>query len=978
MQEFVPGQRWINDAQLQMGLGSVLKTDFRTVTIIFLATTETFVYSKESVPLTRVRFATGDHIVTQDGITLEVASVSEKDGLLSYFGMDESGNPHTIDESLLSNNIQLNRPTERLFNGQIDRDAWFELRFQTRQLQTRLAYNPLHGLIGGRVSLIPHQLFIAHTVANRYAPRVLLADEVGLGKTIEAGMIIHQQLVTERARRVLIVVPESLVHQWLVEMLRRFNLMFKIFDSGRIESLTDVDDETMEVIPGQDNPFHTEQLVLCSLEFLSSRAEIFKQCRAGSWDLMIVDEAHHLHWSEDDPGFEYQLVDQLAQNTKGVLLLTATPEQLGKSSHYARLRLLDHVRFPDYKAFVEEEEQYRPVADAVEVLLSDSGIDGVTEGILNEFLGEGLVSEPLSALRNSTTEQDDRELARESLVQMLLDRHGTGRVLFRNTRATVKGFPDRVVKAYPLECPDPYQELLLTFQQSQLSDAQLLLCPELLFQVVEEDRQPGKGSTWTTIDPRVNQLSKILKQLSPEKVLVIAASAETALDLAEVLRVKQGIDAGVFHENMSLIERDRAAAWFADQVSGTQTLICSEIGSEGRNFQFAHHLVLFDLPLDPDLLEQRIGRLDRIGQVNTVYIHVTYVKDSAQQIMFDWYHEGFDAFQNTCPTGYQVFSQLESEVLESLHQPRDDYSGLIAKTKALHLHHLEALQMGRDRLLEFNSCRPKIANQLRADSLRQDEDSVLQQYMESVFDCFGVDYEIHSEKCYVVHAGTHMLVPFPSLPEEGMTVTYDRETALAYEDVDYLTWDHPLVVGAMEMIQVGEIGNTAVVATAMPEVKRGTIVLESIYILESASSESLQSSRYLPPTTIRIMIDQTGKRLDHLPSYRAVDAPDLRAEKIKPEMAKRILKVKQNLLRKMVSASENFARKLAPHVLQTARDKSTSTLNTEINRLEALIPVNPNVRQEEIDFYTDQLQVITKKLDESNLRLDALRVIVAT
>ena len=182
----------------------------------------------------------------------------------------------------------------------------------------------------------------------------------------------------------------------------------------------------------------------------------------------------------------------------------------------------------------------------------------------------------------------------------------------------------------------------------------------------------------------------------------------------------------------------------------------------------------------------------------------------------------------------------------------------------------------------------------------------------------------------------------------------------------------------MEMIQVGEFGNTAVIATTIPEVKRGTIVLESIYILESASTDSLQSSRYLPPTTIRIMIDQTGKRLDHLPSHRAVDTSDLRAEKLKPEMAKRILNVKQNLLRKMVSASENFAQKLAPRVLQTARDKSTSTLDTEINRLEALISINPNVRQEEIEFYKDQLQVITIKLDESNLRLDALRVIVAT
>ena len=84
-------------------------------------------------------------------------------------------------------------------------------------------------------------------------------------------------------------------------------------------------------------------------------------------------------------------------------------------------------------------------------------------------------------------------------------------------------------------------------------------------------------------------------------------------------------------------------------------LICSEIGSEGRNFQFAHHLVLFDLPLNPDLLEQRIGRLDRIGQTDTIQIHVPYLENSALAVMFHWYHEGLNAFEKTCPAGQTVF-----------------------------------------------------------------------------------------------------------------------------------------------------------------------------------------------------------------------------------------------------------------------------------------------------------------------------------
>lgn len=973
MQEFVCGQRWINDAQLQMGLGSVLKTDVRTVTVLFTATGETFVYARGSVPLTRVRFVSGDLITTRDNLNLEVVEVEEQNGLLTYLGKDSVGNIHQIHESLLSNHVQLNQPSERLFNGQIDPDLWFELRYKTRQARSDNNRNALQGLIGGRVSLIPHQLYIAHTVSSRYAPRVLLADEVGLGKTIEAGMIIHQQLITERAQRILIVVPESLVHQWLVEMLRRFNLMFRIFDETRFDSLVDIDEPGDRAPEGQVNPFLTEQLVLCSLEFLSSRPEVFRQCRDSGWDLLVVDEAHHLQWSEDDPGFEYQLIGQLAASTKGILLLTATPEQLGRSSHYARLRLLDPERFPGYQDFIDEENRYQPLANIVDSLLGEGQIQDSMEKVLGAFVGGKQAAEMVRKLNDEVGDRFEKKQVRESLAQILLDRHGTGRVLFRNTRATVKGFPERKVSPCPLDIPDAYRCLLKTFESGSLSDAQLLLCPELLFQVMNE-----VGPDWTSLDPRVDALVKLLRQIKPEKVLVIAASADTALDLSAHLKIRQGIDVSVFHENMSMIERDRAAAWFADRISGSQVLICSEMGSEGRNFQFAHHLVLFDLPLDPDLLEQRIGRLDRIGQLETVQIHVMYIKQTAQQIMYDWYQQGLDAFHNTCPTGYQVYSRLETAVLERLHHPDQDYSDLIEKTAELHSQCMVVLQQGRDRLVEFNSCRPKVAEKLKAEAMNQDNESGLQEYMELVFDCFGVENEpalSTSDRCYAINPGVHMVTPFPNLPEDGLTVTYDRETALSREDVSFLSWDHPLVSGAMDLIEASEFGNTSVISTTVAGVARGTFLVETIFMLESASTIRQHSGRYLPPTLFRILIDQTGRWLK---SDAIRQAEGSTSEKLEPNMTRRIVRMKGNLLRKMVVVSKNYAEKLTPSVVQAAQDKSTDMLMSEIKRLEALRQVNPNVRQEEIDFHQKQLEIIADRLNASSLRLDAIRVIIAT
>lgn len=146
----------------------------------------------------------------------------------------------------------------------------------------------------------------------------LLADEVGLGKTIEAGMIIHQQVLSGRAERILIVVPETLQHQWLVEMMRRFNLHFSIFDEERC----------IEAFAESDNPFDTQQYVLCSLDFLRKSRKRYEQALEGEWDLLVVDEAHHLEWSQDKPSREYQVVEGLSENTSGVLLLTATLNSL--------------------------------------------------------------------------------------------------------------------------------------------------------------------------------------------------------------------------------------------------------------------------------------------------------------------------------------------------------------------------------------------------------------------------------------------------------------------------------------------------------------------------------------------------------------------------------------------------------------------------------------------------------------------------
>ncbi len=957
MHDFLPGQRCISNAELQMGLGTVLSIEVRTITVIFLASGETRTYARQSAPLTRVAFSVGDTIQSHDGTTLKITQVDDEEGLLFYSGTDKTGHHTTLAESALDNFLQLNRPAERLFSGQIDPEKWFELRYLTLAAQNRLSRSDLYGLTGCRTSLLSHQLYIAHEVARRYAPRVLLADEVGLGKTIEAGLILHHQLQTERARRVLIIVPETLVHQWLVEMLRRFTLHFKIFDENRCQDI--LDDGNFS------NIFLSEQLVLCSLNFLCSNEEYFTQCLQAQWDLMVVDEAHHLQYSSTGVSREYQHIEQLANQTPGVLLLTATPEQLGKEGHFARLRLLDPDRFPSFTQFNIEEKKYQPVAQVVEHLLNGALLDENDYRILNATLGEDNRN-----LLNAVFNVSDSKLAdaaRQQIVEHLLDRHGTSRVLFRNTRAAVQGFAQRELIACPLDCDDSY----LASTDNVLSDC---LHPEQNFQ------KKNHSATWLATDPRVHWLQQTLNELYPQKVLVIAAHASTALDLTHHLKAHTAIHATTFHEGLSIVERDRAAAFFADHETGSQVLVCSEIGSEGRNFQFAHHMILFDLPINPDLLEQRIGRLDRIGQTQTIRIHVPYIKNSAQQDLFRWYHEGLQAFEHTCPAGHSVYQCVRDQLhalLVDVHNKTHPLrlEKLIAETRQYRQELTETLHRGRDRLLEYNSCRPLLASSLKERAVKQDAESTIADYMDSVFDCFGIDCDIHSEACYIITPTEHMINHFPGLADEGMTITYDRQIALTFEDTNFITWEHPLCNTAMDMVLTNENGNTAVTAIKYDGMKAGSLMLECLFSLEAPPIGNLQTHRYLPPTMIRVLCDERG-----IDQYQKLSHEQINTmhQFVETGIGNKIIKAKNRILKAMLKRCEQYGEIKTKQVLALAHKEANESLNNEINRLKYLSNINPNIRPDEIAFFEQQLASLTQVLDATRLRLDALRVIVVT
>ena len=727
---FAVGQRWIVDTESELGLGTILEVEHRQITVVFLATGETRRYAKESAPLTRVSFASGDLATSHEGWQLNVESVEVRDGRLLYSGTrtDTSG-AATLDERDLDNFLKFRTPRDRLFAGLLDGHRWFELRRDVFEHRDRIAHSPVRGLVGARAQILPHQVNVAVEALGRTAPRLLLADEVGLGKTIEAGLILQAKLVRREIERVLVVVPEPLVHQWLVEMLRRFSLRFTLLDEERYEAL--------EESAPEGNPFLAQQLVLASSDTLlapTGDAEdmdrtIGDAAVEAGFDLLVVDEAHHLEWAPDAPSPAYALVERLAARTPSVLLLTATPEQLGAGGHFARLRLLDPDRYSDLEAFEREERGFSHVARIAGKLADAEGLDGSDVDALETLLGESFDAGARATL-GSDAALAASELP-ERLVGALVDRHGTGRSLFRNTRRAIAGFPERRHFPHPLE----------------------------------------DDST----DALVDWLVGFLAERRDEKVLLICARRETVETLAEGLRTV-GIDTARFHEGMSIVERDRAAAWFADPDDGCRLLLCSEIGSEGRNFQFLHALVTIELPLVPDLLEQRIGRLDRIGQTETVEIHVPAAPGSADARRARWYHEGLDAFETLSRTGAVVARELEADELARTLGPDDPGDGamdaLVERTRTLAAAADERLESGRDRLLELNSNRPERIQEHMDAFARDARDPTLQDFMLRVLDRFGVDVAEQTGWWLLKPSDNMQLERFPLLPEGGMSVTF--------------------------------------------------------------------------------------------------------------------------------------------------------------------------------------------------------------
>ncbi len=847
-----PGQRVFAPAEPHLGLGLVLERDGRRFDVLFPKADERRTYSQDTEALTRFRAKVGDLVTDLDGKEWTVKEIVERDERLIYVTTQDE----EVGEETLALDLEQPDPFAELALGRPGSPADFARRLRAFKLKALGRSQAHRGLGAARVELLPHQLFVTERVAKMWRPRALLADEVGLGKTVEAGLIAVRMAALGRVSSVAVVAPRALVGQWLAEFYRRFARPLTLFD---VE---------LEELP---------QDVLLAADDLDFLPEGFSR------DLLIVDEAHH--YACDDA------LKAIARKSRAVLLLSATPSLGGQDRLFDLLHLLDPLRYPGRDSLAETAHRWREVAD-----LARDAEAGATSEVLVARL-----------TRLYPEESDLRDLAAsgqaEELLDRLVDRHGLGRSLMRNRRRRLQGlFPGRVVASHELDKGHKLDTFLVEF--------------------LKERKKHG------------------------DKTLVMVESPKEVARWARILQKNSNLAVARFDESMSLLERDRQAAWFnrtgVDTVEGegAGVLICSEIGGEGRNFQVAHHLLLLDLPAHPDRLEQRIGRLDRIGQTRVVQVHVPIAfGDRSTAVRYAWLEGGLNAFKRPLTEGQRAYERFRED-LETweIKGPGKAFEVWCRDVrKAVDLQQAEA-EAAVDPLVDRMSFREADASQLRADVEREVHTlaAELESELVDLLDSLGVVMEARGEdKIFVIRPGDMMFVDgLPGMPPEGCSVTFDRTTANRREEIDFLHFEHRLVQGVLDLILDEGIGKAT--AARWRGAPTTTICFQFLFSWEADAPANLGIDRFLPAQAVIVTGDMAQGLVvgNQLPSGGEVPSEGL--ERLGQEVVETLLARTVELRPQLLQSALQLLAGTAAGLLAAAQEKAHAFFDAETSRLRHL------------------------------------------
>ncbi len=644
---------------------------------------------------------------------------------------------------------------ERLALGELDDVEDFITRMNVLHLLGLREADGLGSFLGGRVRLFPHQLHVAERASATDPVRWLLADEVGLGKTIEASLILNRLVHAGKVTRCLVVVPDSLTVQWLGELWRKYHQVFTLLDSERLGDVArDFGDDF--------NPFELHRRTVISLEMLIARPHLTEQAVKAGIDLLVVDEAQRLRRPPGHPGEPaWRAVAPIANLGRHVLLLSATPLEDDAHGFFRLLQLLRPHEFPEGVSFEDR-------------------------------LASGT---PLPACTSSTRRSD---------IGGLPPRVGIPIGLTDPKSATLRDAIERAVRSSPAANEVAERDKVDRVRRALASGAAL----GAALGADESQLRPQAGSM-DAKDARVAWLAAQapLWRQAGEKTLVFVAHRETLEMLRTALGHRAQLATGVFHEELTPARCDTEVARFRE-LDGPSLLVSTECGGEGRNFEFCRRLVLFDLPWKPSVVEQRIGRLDRIGRripVEVVYFRPAGGIGRDVVKLFEALGLFTEPLAGLEPQLAHVEDALEEIALDPDASLSDErFNALVAEAGAARTRIREAAyqQLHRD------PYRADMGPGILA-RVPKELDELNQEVV--VTASIGLGFTIahpRGHRVFSIELANGALVDgLPGVPAgSGYVGTFDREEAVANEAIDFFASGHPLVEGIFAHYEEGALG----------------------------------------------------------------------------------------------------------------------------------------------------------------------------
>jgi SNF2 family DNA or RNA helicase len=830
-------------------------------------------FSTEEPPLRRIRFSPGDLVTRGDGAMGSIQGDVTGQEIPTWKVWFGAGIANVAEMALRP--AALVDPVERMRASQLGTAADFNLRAVAMDYWTQHRHNELVSLSNARVDLKPYQVSVVHRVVSNYPHRFLLCDEVGLGKTIEAAMIIKELRARGQAHRVLILAPSGLLKQWQFELKTKFNESFAIYNRNTLQVLRD---------KGEQSPWSATDSVIASHAWASWDERRRRQIAAVDWDLIVVDEAHHARAQKFGNSIRrtnlFRLVDSLIADRnflrRGALLVTATPMQLHNYELYSLVEMLDPVLFASQQDFSQHVASLAGLRQLVERLETTGMPVADDRADFEESLARLLDIDAEDAAKLARTES-----ARE-IAARLRAHHRLSEVMIRNRKSQVATFQKRVAKRWEVHLSkdeDQVQQImqgvfeegwrlkeetnqnavgfLMVILQKLLASSSRALLASLekrrtrlmdsgpatdeveAEEALEDDTEAAivASEIVPSVDGEVGRLDEVIALLAnididskarvllanltelfaatpEEKVLIFTEFRETQDMLAELLGRSWSVHK--FHGQQSLEQKDSAVAAFRRGL-GPQILVSTEAGGEGRNFQFCHVLVNYDLPWNPMKVEQRIGRLDRIGQEDTVLIFNLHVQGTIEGHILEVLEKRIKVFEDSVGALDPILGDTETDIRQALRLASEARDQRIKEIGERLEREVENARIAErefgDFIMDAKSYKAEIVQKATggAKPVSQEEFELFLERLLAWSHTWIGPRQDSGERNVEFHAP--FTVEHPELfgGYTGMRVCLDPHVAVDSEYVEYLGFGHPIVDALVRRITEEKLDGLAAV-----------------------------------------------------------------------------------------------------------------------------------------------------------------------